>query len=273
MARGTGALRDLRNDKRLSDVNQSQPHSLSEVLSGALYALLIRMYNKRWEAYSEPTDNALAKYSKSGRALWDTRQQFKRMTLRALDYLPPGQVTFADYARAVIAADQASHPDDTEERTWLKKEFVKRGIVPTEKALDVAPPRTDFADADLDLLVRDDAAARAFVEKHRKLLKVPQGLAFTVAPPMKVTKKYYHRTDDGVGHSEANVSECLIKVSWLDPGSGSGKLGTTLAIDWDTRKPRVLFSSDHSDRPAEAEAQAAALAGLADEEATIACCP
>jgi hypothetical protein len=273
MARGTGALRDLRNDKRLADVNQSQPHSLSQVLSGALYAVFTRMYNRRWEAYSEPTDNALARYSRSGKALWDTRQQFKRMTLRALDYLPRGQITFADYARAVIAADQASHPDDTEERAWLKMEFVKRGIVPNEAALDVVPPAADFIDADLDLLLRDGEAARAFAMKHSKLLRIPEGRTFTVDTPMKVIKKYYHRTDDGAEHTEASISECLIKVSWSEPEFGPGRLGTTLAIDWDSRKPRVLLSSDHSDRPDEAGAQAVALAGLTEEDVSIPCCP
>ena len=273
MARGTGALRDLKNEKRVSDVNPFQPHALSQVLSGALYAVLIKMHNKRWDAYCRPSDSALVRYSKSGKALWDSRQQFKRMTLRALDYLPPGQATFADYARAVIAADQASHPDDTEERGWLKAEFVKRGIVADEQALEIIPPSVDFGNVDLDLLVSDSGAARDFATKFSKLLRIPDGSAFTVAAPMKVTKKYYHRTADGTGHTEADVSECLIKVSWSEPALVPRKLGTTLAIDWETRKARVLLASDHSDRPAEAAAQGVVPTSLADQELAIACCP
>ena len=62
--------------------------------------------------------------------------QFKRMVLRGLDYLPPGEVTFADFGRAILAADQASFEDDTW-RLWLRGHFVKRGIVTRAADLDV----------------------------------------------------------------------------------------------------------------------------------------
>ena len=170
------------------------------------------------------------------------------MTLRALDYLPAAGVSFADYARAVIAADQASHPDpeDDEERRWLKAEFLARGIACDEHALDVTAPDVDFGTIDLNALLANDTAARSFVEQYRTLLRIPADSPFTVGPRLKVAKKNYHRT------GEVTATECLVKAWWPDPASPDAQIGTTLAIDWATRRPRVLLTTDRSDRPQEA---------------------
>lgn len=272
MARGTGALRNLRNNTKMSDVPHNEPHDLSEVLTGALYSVLIKMHDKRWDEYSKQSDNAATRYSNSGKALWDSSQQFKRMTLRALDYIAPGEVTFADYARAIIAADRASHPDDAEERTWLMEEFVKRGIVANAQALEVTVPDLTLDDVDPETLLNDDAAARSFAERHRDLLMIPAGAAFAMGPRLKVTKKYYHRVEGQTTHTEATTTECLLKVWWSRPEQNAITVGTTLAIDWETRKPRLLLTSDHSDRPEEAQAQQAMRNLVLDPRTALACC-
>jgi hypothetical protein len=271
MANGEGALRDLRNTKKMSDVGNEE-HALSEVLSGALYEVLIKIHNKRWNAATKASDTAATRFSKSGKALWESAQQFKRMTLRALDYLPPGQIIFADYARAVIATDQASHPDDTEERSWLKHEFVRRGIVANEQALDMTVPDVNFGNIDLETLVKDDAAARIFVEQNRTLMRIPNGAAFKVSPRLDVTKKYYHRARGRNESKESEVRECLIKVHWTDPEDNQLIVGTTLAIDWKTRQLRVLLTSDHRDRPGEKLVQANARSDATNRAGSISCC-
>jgi len=53
------------------------------------------------------------------------------MCIRAFDYLPPVDVTFGDYLRALVTADFEINPaDDWNQRAALIEGFRKRGIVP-----------------------------------------------------------------------------------------------------------------------------------------------
>jgi len=173
--------------------------------------------------------------------------------LRALDYLPPGEVSFADYGRSIIASDQASHPDSVEQREWLKEEFVKRGIIRTADELDMATNYEHRAVAALDLeqVIQSDWLAYEFANKNRELLKIPRNIQFEVRPRLKVKKKYYHRDSE-----VREQAECLFKVCWEEdePNRVGGGLprkrrivrGTTLAIDWDNRVVRAVVTGERS---------------------------
>lgn len=254
----TGAaryLRSLLNDKTLdredrtldengipNRVNRYEPHSLSEALSGALYTVMVKIHA------SLATD-----YSASGKALFVGGERFKRMILRALDYLPPGEVSFGDYGRAILASDQAAHPRDGQERQWICDELVRRALVPDRKALEV---ETNFrhralSKADLQTLVDSDWAAYQFADRNRELLGIPKGSLFRVRPRLDTTKSYY-RTK---GAKPEPIRELIFKVSWDEeepngaglppglPGKRQITVGTTLAIDWETRTVRARLTS------------------------------
>jgi hypothetical protein len=268
-----GWLRNLNNNKNLNGgdpdcVAREEPHELSEVLSGALYTVILNLHEQLKEEYAggDPEE----KFTVSGKALADAAHRFQRLIFRALDYLPPGEVSFADYGRAIIAADQASHPDEERERQWVRDEFVKRGIVPDMKALEV---KTDYehpavTEVDLQTLIESDWVAYEFAKENRDLLCIPETregepdlpLPFKVRPRLDVTKRYYH--GDG---EQKRVRECLFKVSWdhVEPNpTGSAfpdrrriTVGTTLAINWETKKVRAVLTSDHSNRPDELREQ------------------
>ncbi len=237
-------LRDMRSPLCIDGVDPGDGYGLSQVLSAALYKMITGMHKRWWQKFSG--EGAALDYSLSGKALAIAVDHFKRMIFRALDYLPPAEVSFADYGRAIIAADQASHPLHNEEREFICQEFTERGIVTGPEAMEV---ETDYEhpavkELDLEAVMGDDAAAHVFVQQNRDLLNIPAGVSFNVEPRLDVTKLYYHR-----GGRKRRVRECLLKVWWMQskPTSSSGKqlvqAGTTLAIDWGTKRIRALLTS------------------------------
>ncbi len=235
-----------REDKSLDEngipnrVNRYEPHSLSEALSGALYTVMVKIHG-----------GLSTGYSASGKALFVGSERFKRMILRALDYLPPGEVSFADYGRAILASDQAAHPKDGQEREWICEEFVRRALVPDKAALEVETNvrYKPLAKVDLQTLADSDWVAYQFADKNREFLNIPAGLPFRVRPRLDTTKLYY-RTK---GAKPEPIRELIFKVSWdLEEPNSAGSpfaekrqitVGTTLAVDWETRTVRARLTS------------------------------
>jgi hypothetical protein len=261
-----GYLRNLLNEKNLdpkddkNGVRYAEPHELSQVLSGALYKLMMQLHEDLKKEYRK-NNSSEENYSISGKALAVARDRFRRMLLRALDYIPSGDASFADYGRAIIAADQASYPNHLEERDCIRDEFIRRHIVSDRDALQVKTMYDEPAlkDINLDELRDSDLIAYQFAEKHRKLLYIPLRASYKVEPRLDVIKTYSYTNED------VDTRELIFKVSWtqIEPNSlGSQfpenrrfKVGTTLAIDWETKKVRALLTSGHNIYPNEESEQ------------------
>ncbi len=260
-----GWLRNLKNDKNLIEgdpncVTEPGPHALSEVLSGALYAVMIKIHKDEKKRLA--AEEGKSEFSSSGKALAVGGGRFQRLVFRALDYLPPGEVSFADYGRAIIAADGAHNPHHEKERAWLREEFVGRNIVADAGALDA---KTNFdyeplAELDLKELCSSDWLAYQFANENREFLRIPSDIPFVVHPRREVRKFYY--PPDGEAFE---IHECLFRVSWtqeepnnLGPRYGECRrfqVGTTAAIDFDTKKVRTLLTSDKTGRSRERDGQ------------------
>lgn len=277
-------LRNLNNDRslhprapKMDRVSRSEPHELSEVLSGAIYRTLVRLHQDLRAEYerSDEADERLAARAEqafiaekvrsvvprqargidaAAKALFVASERIKRTLLRGLDYLPPGDVTFADLARAILASDEASHARSDRQRRWLVEEFVRRGVVKSARQLAVRTNFTHGALRGLDLaaLVESDYVAYDFANRNRDLLGIPKNVTFEVRPRLDVTKLYWHT--DG----QQEVRECLLKVSWTEierNRSGNGlprerrrTAGTTLAFEWsDTPRIRAVLTAHRAE--------------------------
>jgi hypothetical protein len=108
-----------------------------------------------------------------------TAEQLFVMCARALDYLPPVDVTFGDFIRALVTADRDLYPDD---RNGLRSQLVealrRRGVYPSDvtSLADDALPWSDERDLPVKqrlkpLPVFDDAVlltAREFRRRGRR---------------------------------------------------------------------------------------------------------
>jgi hypothetical protein len=255
-------LRDLASDVTLAAAGphppSNEPHDLSLILSSALYALLMARFEvAKADIVRERAERGMKErpdpeFSASGEALYRAGQTLKRVALRALDYLPPGEISFADYARAVIAADTDTNPVDEATRDFLRKEFRRRGIVASADELTVAAPGIELPTGfDLDLLLSSDWAAYRFAEAHREALSIPEGVAFEVRPRLAVRKATFR------GKGRAEVDLLILKVLWRETEVASFTSdvvqeisvarGTTLVIDRETAQVMTVLTTATSD--------------------------
>jgi hypothetical protein len=257
LGRSQGSLRDLSTFRTLDPddaehrVASIEPHDLSEVLGNALYAVLVRMYADHRERF-QSAEAALAVATK----------RFKRLLVRGLDYLPPGEITFADLGRAMIAADRADYPDpeDGRERGWLAEEFARRHMAPSRDALETEEDfdRDALRGIDLQTLVDSDWAAYQLAGERRDLFGAPDGVNLWARPRRELRKKIYRR-----GRRTEENHECLFKVSWdvieenalgrRFPRERQITVGTTLAIDWETGRIRARLISDSARQAARSD--------------------
>jgi subtilisin family serine protease len=134
------------------------PHERGAILVAAVFDALIAIYESRTSdlfrlatggtgrlpdgaIHPDLTKRLASEASKVAR-------QVLQMCIRTLDYLPPVDVTFFDFLRALITADAEYVPDDKYKyRIAVVEAFTKRGIAPGNSDADAGGPVSLDADA------------------------------------------------------------------------------------------------------------------------------
>lgn len=172
----------LQKDKMGEMVNETSPHRLSQVLTGAMFDVLMAIGDN----YQKEEGDRAAK--KPAAAFWYAADRMQRMAIQPLDLLPPVEVTFRDYAFAVCRSQRLSDPLDPEDYYgMLIKVFRDREILTAEDEADLKEPRY-LAERlflsvrhGIDDISRSRAAAYRFLDDNREDLLIPANRDFFVA--------------------------------------------------------------------------------------------
>jgi hypothetical protein len=133
------ALRDVLNTppgaQPLDEIDE--PHARGAVLMAAIFDAFTMVYNRRTRSLyrigrCKPGDDLPPEVAARVAAeAAKTARHFSQMCIRALDYSPPDELSFGDYLRALITADQDLVPNDIwGYRSALIDAFRSRGIRP-----------------------------------------------------------------------------------------------------------------------------------------------
>jgi len=224
--RGHGtSLRDICNTKTMDPkgredcrIDASSPHSTSEVLSGLLFHVFCSLFARM-------PDNPAARRKISKRESSNFEAMRYRiayasdrtlgLAFRGLDWLPPGDASFADLTLAMLAADQEFFPDDARTRTQLRQEATSRGI----PLSDAAPRFVSHVEVPLNA-----AAEKKFLARHREALEIPSRTDVQVSvrrihiykpPPVpRTTSESFDLTPDMKRWVSPDTENCLIKLAW-----------------------------------------------------------
>jgi hypothetical protein len=176
-------LRTALNNRTMESMaGKTEPHDLSEVLTGAVFDVLIELGRsfKKLGGRRRPRTPA--------QAFWFAADRMQRMAIQPLDLLPPVDVTFSDYARATCRSQRLADPIDPEDYYGiLIKVFRKRGILSAAEEADLRVPRylnerlALSVPHSLDRISRSRTGAYQFLDDNREDLLIPAAADFVVA--------------------------------------------------------------------------------------------
>ena len=177
--KGRPYLRSATSELKMSEVAGSQsPHHISEVLTGAMFEILLALSKHYIEERSATAPSAF----------WYTTQRMQRMAIQPLELLPPVDVTFKDYAKAVLRAEELSNPMDPHGyRQIMMKVFREREILDDNDLAELDEPRYLYDRLrlkvfhDIDVVAGSRADAYRFLDDNRGSLGIPANQDFFVA--------------------------------------------------------------------------------------------
>lgn len=178
-AEGRDYLRSALNKKKMKDVaGRQEPHEMSEVLTGAVFDILIRL-SRHYIERGRTVKQAFA----------FTIMRIQQMAIQPLDLLPPVDATFRDYAIAMLRAEEIANPTDPDDyRGMMFDVFVWRGILDESEREELLGVRHVFQRIanlavfhDPETIASSRAEAYRFLDDNRDALFIPRYADVTVA--------------------------------------------------------------------------------------------
>jgi hypothetical protein len=177
---GRPYLRSARNKHTMQSLaGEQRPHLLSEVLTGAVFDIIIEL-SRRYIKVREHSVKA---------AFTFTIMRIQQMAIQPLDLLPPVDATFRDYAIAMLRAEEIANPTDPDNyRGMMFDIFVKRGILNEADRDELLGVRHVFQRIDniavfhdAEMIASSRAEAYRFLDDNRDALFIPRYADVVVA--------------------------------------------------------------------------------------------
>ncbi|MEH2531925.1 hypothetical protein V1277_001695 [Bradyrhizobium sp. AZCC 1588] len=220
-----------------------EPHALSEVLTGAMFDILMGVFAKHQKNEVKRAKAGGSKKPSDIRALADTVPRMQMLAIQPLDLLPPCAVTFKDYALAVLRAEQVANPTDPSGYRQLMIDcFIKRGLLEEADRKRLMKPAPVFRRPALDVFhsVESIAASRGgayrFLDDNRAKLFIPFSTDIDVPEIVRANK----RTRDGLPLPQQTIVQYLWREELVLEGSRFGRFagqrttmlcGATMVLD------------------------------------------
>jgi hypothetical protein len=157
-------------------------HNSSQVLTGLIYDLLLKVY----QGYR-------SRKHKPEAAAWHATRRLTQMALQPLDFLPPVDVTFNDYAEAFLVRDELLDPEDQHGyRPFFRELCSKRHIQAPQEGQRPKRPY-NLANPPVDGLLASRTSAYAYIHANREALRIPakQDVVVDVYAAKKVDRTFF----------------------------------------------------------------------------------
>ena len=204
-------LRSAHNDQTLEDaLAAATPHDASEFLTGTLFEIQERLISQFLKRNPKNT---------RAQAHWWAADRIRRLALQPLDYCPPVDIQFLDYARAVLRCYELTSPRDTSGyRDILLEVFHQRGFCDCgvwqkehdRGECDLDPPRlpSGLLHHDIDRIAGSRTGAYYFLNDNRDKLGIPAHQDFFIADLYET-----HKWDVG---RERLPKEIVLEYVWRE---------------------------------------------------------
>jgi hypothetical protein len=219
-------LRTARNPFKMSEMSNANSHTMSQVLTGGVFDVMISLLNIR-KARELDRKEASPAYKPASleRLFWYTIDHMQMCAIQPLDFLPPCDVKFRDYALAILRAEKINNPVDPDGfREAIFEAFLNREIL-TEADRHVLDPTPVFLRPGLAVFhsIDDISASRGsayrFLDDNRRELLIPLTADLTVADIARARKL----TTEGRQQSDQIVLQYIWKEEIALSGAQFGK--------------------------------------------------